>query len=365
MQIQLQYEPNVLFECAVLITDRADGRSFRDLKEELRNTTRAEASILDGCFDAIIDFSEQVIGKLTADPEVLQHLFVTHEELGASLASYLLHDAFCAEHPAFPKAVEDLRSQSKATFFANIYSLLLERFPDLRSEVKVDSYGEFINFISCLPVSAELKWELCSFYNGFEQMRGVLADIMLEAGNAYLETYPMVRHHVEWFTANYKMTSGADPMRLICELCPEAKDKQPDVLYLVPSVAAANRSLYKMNYLSESFLDFVFAGVLCIPLRQVTEKPFDTDAFCRALRVMSDPSKLQILRLCSEERVYGIRLAEALGLTTATVSHHMSQLAEQGLVQTERDANRVYYRTDREALAKVASDFLRIFRLDV
>ena len=365
MQIKLHAEPNILFECATLITDRADGHSFRNLKEELRSTTRAEASILDGCFDSIISFTETVVDKLTADPNVLQHLFVTRNELGTSLASFILHDAFCAENPSFPKDAENLRTQSKSTFFANIYSLLLERFPELRTEVKVESYGEFINFISCLPVSAELKWELCSFYNAFEQMRGVLADIMLEAGNAYLDAYPSVRHHVEWFNANYKMTSGADPMKLIVDLCPEAADKQPDVLYVVPSVAAANRSEYKMNYLTETFVDFVFAGVLCTPLKQVTQKPFDSDSFCRALRVMSDPSKLQILRICSEDRVYGIRLAESLGLTTATVSHHMSQLAEQGLVVTEREANRVYYRTDREALEKIAADFLRIFKLDI
>ncbi|MBQ7011719.1 MAG: winged helix-turn-helix transcriptional regulator [Clostridia bacterium] len=364
MQIKLLESPNVVFECARLITDRADGKSFRELKEELRSVTRAEAQILDGCFDSIIEFTENVVDGLTFDGDVLQHLFVTREEIGASLASYILHSAFCSQHPVFPDDAEKIRTQSRSTFFANMYSLLLDRFPSLETQVKVESYGEFINVISALPVSAELKWELCSFYNGFEQMRSVLADILLEAGDVFVREYQKVRHHVEWFNANYKMTAGADPMKLITELCPDAKGKEPDVLYVIPTVAVAPDSVYVMDYVGERIIDFVYAGVLCTPLKKITEKPFDEKAMCRALRVMGDGSKLSILRLTSEKPMYGIQIAEALGLTTATVSHHMAQLAEQELVIVEREANRTYYRANTEMLGKIAEDMVRVFKLN-
>lgn len=364
MQIKLLESPNVVFECARLITDRADGKSFRELKEELRSVTRAEAQILDGCFDSIIEFTENVVDGLTFDGDVLQHLFVTREEIGASLASYILHSAFCSQHPVFPDDAEKIRTQSRSTFFANMYSLLLDKFPSLESQVKVESYGEFINVISALPVSAELKWELCSFYNGFEQMRSVLADIILEAGDIFVREYQKVRHHVEWFNANYKMTAGADPMKLIAELCPAAKGKEPDVLYVIPTVAVAPDSVYVMDYVGERIIDFVYAGVLCTPLKKITEKPFDEKAMCRALRVMGDGSKLSILRLTSEKPMYGIQIAEALGLTTATVSHHMAQLAEQELVIVEREANRTYYRANTEMLGKIAEDMVRVFKLN-
>lgn len=364
MQIKLLETPNVIFECARLITDWADGKNFRYLKEELRASTRAEAQILDGCFDSIIDFTETVINDLSFSDDVLKHLFITREEIGASLASYILHSAFCSQRPVFPDEAEKIRTQSKSTFFANMYSLLLERFPSLEAEVKVESYGEFINFISALPVSAELKWELCSFYNGFEQMRTVISDILLEAGDIFVREYPTVRHHVEWFTANYKMTAGADPMKLICEFCPSAEGKEPDVLYVVPTVAAAHDSAYVMDYVGERIVDFVYAGVLCTPLKKIAEKPFDEKAMCKSLKVMGDASKLSILRLTSERPMYGIQIAEALGITTATVSHHMAQLSEQGLVIVERDANRTYYRADTEALGKITEDLIRVFKLD-
>ncbi len=364
MQIKLLETPNVVFECARLITDWADGKSFRDLKEELRASTRAEAQILDGCFDSIIDFTEAVVGGINFTDDVLKHLFVTRPEIGSSLAAYILHEAFCSQKPSFPEDAEKIKSQSKSTFFANMYSLLLDRFPSLEAQVKVESYGEFINFISALPVTAELKWELCSFYNGFEQMRTVLADIVLEAGNLFMREYPNVRHHVEWFTANYKMTAGADPMKLICEFCPSAGGKEPDVLYVIPTVAAAHDSAYLMDYVGERIVDFVYAGVLCTPLKKISEKPFDEKSMCKSLRLMGDGSKLSILRLTAEKPMYGIQIAEALGLTTATVSHHMAQLAEQGLVIVSREANRTYYTANLEALGKICDDMIRLFRLD-
>ena len=85
---------------------------------------------------------------------------------------------------------------------------------------------------------------------------------------------------------------------------------------------------------------------------------------CKSLRLMGDGSKLSILRLTAEKPMYGIQIAEALGLTTATVSHHMAQLAEQGLVIVSREANRTYYTANLEALGKICDDMIRLFRLD-
>ncbi|MBR2454127.1 MAG: winged helix-turn-helix transcriptional regulator [Clostridia bacterium] len=365
MQIRLLESPNIIYECSRIITDYVDNISFRALKEELRGATRAEAQILDGCFDSIIEFTEKITGSLTYDSSVLTHLFATRAELNSSLASYILHSAFCSESPAFPEDAEKIRTLSKNVFFANIYSLLLARFPQAQNEVKVESYGEIINLISALPLSSELKWEVCSFYNNFEQMRSVLADIMLEAGKLYTDNYPKVRHHVEWFVANYKMTASADPIKLVYELCPDAKGKDPaDVLYIIPTVASAADSVYLMDFVGEKITDCVYAGVLCTPLKNITDKPFDEKGMCRAMRLMGDNSKLAILRLTSERAMYGIEIAEALSLTTATVSHHMSQLSDAGLVVTERYANRIYYRANTEALALLADDFIRVFRLE-
>lgn len=71
-------------------------------------------------------------------------------------------------------------------------------------------------------------------------------------------------------------------------------------------------------------------------------------------KVFSDSSKLEILRLLSQRCYINRELAQALGLSTATISHHMSVLTELGLVHTTISANRVLYDLNREKLTEVS-----------
>ena len=76
-----------------------------------------------------------------------------------------------------------------------------------------------------------------------------------------------------------------------------------------------------------------------------------------ALHMMTDKTKLDILRRLAQRSWYGAELAEALGLSGATVSHHMGQLLSQSLVRIESVGNRLYYHLCRE-LAKELIDQL-------
>lgn len=78
-------------------------------------------------------------------------------------------------------------------------------------------------------------------------------------------------------------------------------------------------------------------------------------------KVLSDGSKLEILRLLARRSYINRELAEALGLSTATISHHMSVLTELGLVHTTIAANRILYDLNREKLTEVMGDLARFF----
>lgn len=71
-------------------------------------------------------------------------------------------------------------------------------------------------------------------------------------------------------------------------------------------------------------------------------------------KVFSDSSKLEILGLLSQRCYINRELAQALDLSTATISHHMAVLTQMGLVHTTISANRILYDLDREKLAQVS-----------
>ena len=78
-------------------------------------------------------------------------------------------------------------------------------------------------------------------------------------------------------------------------------------------------------------------------------------------KVFSDGSKLEILRLLSQRSYINRELAEALGLSTATISHHMSVLTELGLVRTTISANRVLYDLNRDKLKELSAGMAAYF----
>lgn len=75
------------------------------------------------------------------------------------------------------------------------------------------------------------------------------------------------------------------------------------------------------------------------------------------LKALADPVRLQLvsqLFTAPEMELRTRDLGPALGITEATVSHHLKQLLQTGLVTKRRDRANVYYRAERRALRGLA-----------
>ena len=93
------------------------------------------------------------------------------------------------------------------------------------------------------------------------------------------------------------------------------------------------------------------APVCCPP---VGAAPMGEDAALEVavrLKALADPVRLRLLSmLLTSEEVCTCEMAPAVGLTEATVSHHLAQLRKAGLIEGERRGMNVWYRARREAL---------------
>ncbi|RBY81896.1 Rv2640c family ArsR-like transcriptional regulator [Blastococcus sp. TF02A-26] len=97
------------------------------------------------------------------------------------------------------------------------------------------------------------------------------------------------------------------------------------------------------------------APVCCAP---VAAAPMGEEAALEVavrLKALADPVRLRLLSLLlAGEEVCTCDLAPAVGLTEATVSHHLGQLKKAGFVSGERRGMNVYYRAHRDALGAIA-----------
>ncbi|HOT34370.1 MAG TPA: metalloregulator ArsR/SmtB family transcription factor [Rhodoglobus sp.] len=72
----------------------------------------------------------------------------------------------------------------------------------------------------------------------------------------------------------------------------------------------------------------------------------DAERIARSLRALADPTRVQLLALIVESpdaRRSVTDLADALGLTQPTVSHHLRVMADEGLVERSQDGRLAWY----------------------
>lgn len=74
------------------------------------------------------------------------------------------------------------------------------------------------------------------------------------------------------------------------------------------------------------------------------------------LKIISDETRLSILKQLSIRPSYGQELAGKLKLTPATIKHHLSVLEELQLVTANKSEHKVYYNLNRQRLAQSFDD---------
>lgn len=127
-------------------------------------------------------------------------------------------------------------------------------------------------------------------------------------------------------------------------------------IVLVPSYYAA-----PFVYAVESGRETVVVFGVRPAQEDVTGGPVDAQTV-RVLKALADETRLRILQLLSQRPLYGQQIAEALGVSHPTVSHHMALLRIAGLTRTELadDGNKTYS-VRPEAIEELSSVLHRTF----
>ena len=98
-------------------------------------------------------------------------------------------------------------------------------------------------------------------------------------------------------------------------------------------------------------------AMCCAPLAGSIPTPADAQAMARVFKALGDPTRVRLLSLIAAHQggeACICDLTEPVGLSQPTVSHHMKQLADAGLVTREQRGKWAYYRIVEEALRSVA-----------
>jgi ArsR family transcriptional regulator, arsenate/arsenite/antimonite-responsive transcriptional repressor len=95
----------------------------------------------------------------------------------------------------------------------------------------------------------------------------------------------------------------------------------------------------------------------CAPLGSPSLSDAEAAATARRFRALADPHRVKIVNLLatSPDPVCVCELTGPLGLSQPTVSHHLKQLVQAGLLEREQRGTWAYYRLRRDAIGDLAA----------
>jgi ArsR family transcriptional regulator len=99
-------------------------------------------------------------------------------------------------------------------------------------------------------------------------------------------------------------------------------------------------------------------AVCCVPLTGEVINPADAEQLARRFKALGDPTRVRLLSLIAAHdggEACICDLIDPVGLSQPTVSHHVRQLADAGLVTRQQRGKWAYYRIVDDALTALAA----------
>ncbi len=97
------------------------------------------------------------------------------------------------------------------------------------------------------------------------------------------------------------------------------------------------------------------------PIVDLVDHKEHIETAARALKAISHPLRLKILCVVGGEEVCVQDIVEAVGTSQSNISQHLAILREKGVLQTRKDANRVYYRVADQRTLQLISMMREVF----
>jgi ArsR family transcriptional regulator, arsenate/arsenite/antimonite-responsive transcriptional repressor len=89
--------------------------------------------------------------------------------------------------------------------------------------------------------------------------------------------------------------------------------------------------------------------------RALTARQFQAVA-----KALADPRRMALLESIGSEREYSCqKLCSEAGVTKGTVSHHVRELLQAGLIEERKEGQFAFYEVRREVLAAYAAELMR------
>ena len=203
---------------------------------------------------------------------------------------------------------------------------------------------EIIQYLDNSPLEPNAKWKLLRIMQSPVSHISQLVKIVNSNLNAYYKAVNEIKKPLEKMINKYGILEKSDSRSIFYKIKNEiSKDS---ILY--PSLVFPISQLI--------FEQYCYYGLLSDKLTENKKNQNSKEQLLIKLKALSDGSKLGIIASLKVSPKYNLEIAQQLGLTAATMSHHMSALLNCGLVGVEKREGKVYYHLEKENLQELINE---------
>lgn len=248
-------------------------------------------------------------------------------------------------------------SETKHDVLSQRVRLIFEPTSD-SSETKMTKV-DFYDYLDDVDAPDAVKWKALDFYRHFDDYLVGAGEILKKVILCLKEEYELIESMVSKGMMGIKeLLSSSNRDERFKAHYSIALDFEKTII-IHPQVVTSNG----VSLVSENDeVIYLYVASLYDAITDMTETyAFNVERVAGDLKVLGDKRKFEILCKLREKPMYGQEIAESIGLTTATVSHHMSQLIERQMVMIEKKDHRIYYELHTEQFEKMLGHIRKLF----
>ena len=334
IKLTINDQLNPIFETIGLLYSSYHMESFKDDTIAQLDTLGLSGEAFYAKHLLILEKYIQSFAKHRVDHEAA--LFFFDEEEGIF---YLILMLLFTRHPEW---LSELRSipeeQLREVLLLTLHDMLVEEESSQPTH-HIKTMEELVAFLNNFELNEAVKWKVMRIFMQPQQLLSSFITIV----NANLHAFELAYHD------NKK---AIDKLIQAC-IHTIRKQDSPPWMKLVENrgqeVTVYPVCITPLGIIANT--NQVFYGVLMdeIPAPHTGQEDI-RDYLLMRLKALSDNSKLQLVKLLKQSPKYNLELANELGITAATTSHHMNVLLAAGIVGIEKKNGKVYYNLDHDGI---------------
>lgn len=208
----------------------------------------------------------------------------------------------------------------------------------------VYSLEGIIQYLDSSPLEPDAKWKVLRIMQNPVSHISQLIKIVNSNLGAYQKAVSEIRKPLEKMVNKFNDLEKSDSRSMFYGL----KNEISKTSIVYPTLVFPVSQMI--------FEQYCYYGLLSDKLTENKRNKNSKEQLLIKLKALSDGSKLGIISSLKVSPKYNLEIAQQLGLTAATMSHHMSVLLNCGLVGVEKREGKVYYHLEKQNLQELINE---------